>query len=111
MTQTEDNRTITRARTPFKFDWEIELERIAQKHGVPLSALRGKGKLRILADARRECYRYLRDVRGWSLPQIGKSFNRDHSTIFHALMTPEDRDALNADRARRIRFARQCGDR
>lgn len=57
------------------------LNAIARKHGVDLEALRGKGKFRILCDARRECYTYLWHERGWSTPQIGGYFNRDHTTI------------------------------
>ena len=106
---TEDKCTATRARAPFKFEWEIELELIAQKHSVPLAALREKGRSKLLVAARKDCYRYLRDQREWSLPQIGKYFNRDHSTIIHSLRSDEDREALNADRARRIRLARQWG--
>lgn len=107
MTNTEH---ATRAHASFKFDWEIELELIAQQHSVPLSALRANGRSKLLVAARKDCYRYLRDQRGWSLPQIGKYFNRDHSTIIHSLRSEEDHaEALRAMRLRK-RVAKQWGD-
>jgi chromosomal replication initiation ATPase DnaA len=57
------------------------LTAIARKHGVTLEALRAKGKFKVLCDARRECYTYLHQERGWSTPQIGGFFNRDHTTV------------------------------
>lgn len=105
-----EKQTATRAGETFKFDWESELELIAEKYSVPLSALRGKGKLRVLREARAECYRFLRDQRGWSLPKVGKYFNRDHSTIMHSLLSEEEREERLHHMRLHKRFARQWGD-
>lgn len=60
------------------------LEEIAQSHGQTLASIRGKGRFRAQVAAREECYFFLR-ARGWSLPQIGRFFNRDHTAVMYVL--------------------------
>lgn len=79
------------------------LEAIAAEHGLTLDQLISPNKFRRYVAARRECYRYLHEVRGWSTPQIGKLFRRNHSTIVVALDShgrAEERRAAKREYAR-----------
>jgi chromosomal replication initiator protein len=49
--------------------------------GVTERALRGSGRQRVLAWARQEAYTRLRDESPLSYPEIGRIFDRDHTTI------------------------------
>lgn len=66
-------------------DTRVALEAIAAGYGFTLDRLRAKGKFGRLCAARYECYRFLHQHRKWSTPQIGKLFNRDHTTVCAAL--------------------------
>lgn len=61
-----------------------DLGAIAASHGLYLERLQTKSRTRRFCDARADCYRYLRKE-GWSTPQIGALFNRDHTTVVWAL--------------------------
>lgn len=74
-----------------------ELEAIAARHGFTLAALQSKGRFRKQCVARQECYEFLWMKRGWSTPQIGRLFNRDHSTIVWFL---DNQGTLERKRAR-----------
>lgn len=84
-----------------KLDWQIGLDRIAHKHGFTVLRLREKGKFQTLVNARKECYAYLRD-RGWSLPSIGRFFNRDHTTVMWSLYPETKIEAKRAAMRRSV---------
>lgn len=88
-----------------KLDWQIGLASVAAKHGFTVERLRGPGKFRTLVNARKDCYAYLRD-RGWSLPKIGRHFNRDHTTVIWALHPDAKAEAKRA-RLRRAAMERK----
>jgi hypothetical protein len=53
---------------------------------VTFADIMSTSRLRHIVYARRDCMRRLREVRGWSYPQIGKYFGgMDHTTVMHNL--------------------------
>ena len=56
----------------------------AANHGVTIAQVMGSGRQRPLVSARRELWKRLhRD--GYSVTQIGRETNRDHTTVLHGL--------------------------
>lgn len=74
---------MSRAHRALSSRWRAGLEAIASQHGVSLRYLL-QGRCRAYAKARADCYRYLKGE-GWSYPQIGGLFGRDHTTIHYWL--------------------------
>jgi len=62
--------------------------RVAEKHGLTIGDIRGKSRLQAHVDARWEAIQAVRlAFPDDSLTQLGRLFNRDHTTIMHALAT------------------------
>lgn len=60
--------------------------RVAQWRGVPFAVIVGTRRTRHIVAARFEAIRAVADARpDLSLPQLGRIFNRDHTSILHAL--------------------------
>jgi chromosomal replication initiator protein len=64
---------------------------VADAHRLAVSALLGPTRLKGVVAARQEAMWRIRQVMGpdgvtprYSLPQIGRHFSRDHSTVIHA---------------------------
>lgn len=60
------------------------LEPVILKYKISYKELSGPSRVAKLHQPRRHCFAVLRDA-GFSTPQIGRLFNRDHSTVVHAL--------------------------
>jgi chromosomal replication initiator protein len=58
-------------------------ERVAQRYRVPVKALRGTSRVRNVARARQVAMSVARQA-GFSFPQIGAFFSRDHTTVMHS---------------------------
>lgn len=59
---------------------------VASKHGVTVSAIKGSARHRAIVAIRHEAMAFVYKLRpDLSLPQIGRVFNRDHTTILHAV--------------------------
>lgn len=56
---------------------------VATEYGVPPEAITGRDRHRQIAKARRLAYWLARVEFGFSYPELGLSFGRDHSTIMH----------------------------
>lgn len=56
----------------------------AANHGTTIGALFGESRQRQDVAARREVWRKMKDD-GFSLSEIGRLTNRDHSTVLHGL--------------------------
>jgi chromosomal replication initiation ATPase DnaA len=52
--------------------------------GLTAAEVMSRGREPQQAEARKRAYRAARDL-GWSYPQIGRAFERDHSTIIQVL--------------------------
>ncbi|WP_332763979.1 helix-turn-helix domain-containing protein [Phenylobacterium sp.] len=59
--------------------------RVAEKHGLTLDDLRSPSRRRPLVVARQEAMHEIRQATTQSLPAIGRFFDRDHTTVIHAL--------------------------
>ena len=57
----------------------------ASDHGLTVDDLVGKVRTRHISAARFEAMARIRAERKLSLPAIGRLFNRDHTTVLHAL--------------------------
>lgn len=57
---------------------------IALKHGLTRHDLLGRERFPRISKARHEAFYYFRR-KGWSYPEIGRLFGRDHSTIIHGV--------------------------
>lgn len=58
----------------------------AKRHGVRYQDIVGASRTRSIVIVRHAAMRAVADARpDMSLPQIGRAFNRDHTTIIHAL--------------------------
>lgn len=80
--------------------WRRDLEAIASLHGMTFETTLRKERFRALVNARRDCYAYLRE-QGWSYPEIGALYGRDHSTVMFALCDDAEKRAVKLERARR----------
>lgn len=66
----------------------LEVCRVAE---VSLDDLRGAGRTRRLAHARQAAMWLARQTTDASLPEIGRFFHRDHTTVIHAIRAVEGR--------------------
>lgn len=80
--------------------WRRDLEAIASLHGMTFETTLRKERFRVFVNARRDCYAYLRE-QGWSYPEIGALYGRDHSSVMHALCDDAEKRAIKAERNRR----------
>lgn len=65
------------------------LEKVAKKYGVSTEDIRGSKRTKEIAWARHISIYLIRKLTDMSLPQIGKIFNRDHTTVINSLKTIE----------------------
>ena len=70
---------------------------VYKKYGIKKEELLGKSRSREIAQARHVAIYLIRKITEMSLPNIGKTFNRDHTTVMSSCDTIEDklkRDAV-----------------
>lgn len=65
--------------------------RTAERHGVSLDDMMGLSRRPRIAQARQEAMHEIRQATTFSLPQIGRFFNRDHTTVIHGVRAHEQR--------------------
>ena len=63
-------------------------ERVSEEYKFTVKELRGPGRSHCFSEPRRVIWSELKQ-RGYSLPQIGRFFGRDHTTILHGLKAHE----------------------
>ena len=68
--------------------WDIT-KAIANRAGISMVDIRGAGREKRFVEARHAAFMKIRKTLGRSLPEIGKFFNRDHSTVMYALRKME----------------------
>lgn len=71
--------------------WRVIAQAVALTHEVTVAELIGPRRTRLIAHARQHAFSEIRRQTKLSLPQIGRFFNRDHSTVL---------SGINAHRAR-----------
>lgn len=57
--------------------------RIAALYGIDLEALLGRARSKTLAEARSVAMWAARHRLGWSFPELGRAFDRNHTTIMY----------------------------
>jgi chromosomal replication initiator protein len=61
------------------------ISEVAKYYGIDESVIRSKLKNKGTAEARTMAIYLTRDLTGLSLPEIGREFDRDHSTILYSI--------------------------
>ncbi len=69
----------------------------AEKYSVTIDDLRGPARKRPLVHYRQECMYRIHKSTKFSLSQIGRLFNRDHTTVYHAINAVERRISEGKD--------------
>jgi chromosomal replication initiation ATPase DnaA len=78
-----------------KSNWRLIIEKIAMRIDRPVEEfLKSKSRERNLTFARQEAYYLLRRQTNMSLPQIGKKFGKDHTTILSGYLAHIKRNRL-----------------
>jgi chromosomal replication initiator protein len=77
-------------------------ERVAERFQIPVKALRGPSRIKNVAWARQVAMSVARSA-GFSFPQIGAFFGRDHSTVMHSCAKVGERAAADAGLAKELR--------
>jgi chromosomal replication initiator protein len=77
-------------------------EKVAERFRVPVKALRGPSRVKNVAWARQVAMSVARST-GFSFPQIGAFFGRDHSTVMHSCAKVGERAAEDAGLAKELR--------
>lgn len=70
--------------------YEETIKKITQYYEVTLPQLRAKDRKREIVLARMICMCSLKQEHGWTLKKVGDYFNRDHTTVIHAIQTIKD---------------------
>lgn len=84
MTTQEQINTIE-AVTPRQFTLVI-VESVGARHGVSVKAIMSEDRGRVVVRARHEAWAEVYVYRPhWSYPELGRRFNRDHSTIMYGI--------------------------
>ena len=66
------------------------ISEVARFHNISEDVIRGTQKNKGIAEARQVAMYLIRKMTNLSLPDIGKEFNRDHSTVIHAVRKVEN---------------------
>lgn len=78
---------------PFNFyarpGWKCIVKLISLKSGIPFDDIVGPRRLRPIIPWRMLAMKLVHDLCGYSLPQIGGYFHRDHSSVLYAIRTIE----------------------
>ena len=65
------------------------IDQVCKLYGVEASVLRGTQKSKGIAEARQICMYLIRKLTNLSLPDIGKEFGKDHSTVLYNIRKVE----------------------
>ena len=68
-------------------------QEVAERHGLTLAAMRGAGPRRSVAWPRQEAMALMHATGAYSMPQIGRFFGRDHTTVLWAIRRVKERGA------------------
>lgn len=58
---------------------------VADKHDVTVADLKGPSRVKHIVAARFEAMARMYDLGIWSMPQIGRFFGRDHTTVLNGI--------------------------
>nr|WP_161883042.1 chromosomal replication initiator protein DnaA [Deinococcus alpinitundrae] len=85
--------------TPLEIKVEMKdvLRTVAARYGLGAELLRGSGRMREVVVPRQIAMYLIRDLTSHSLPEIGSFFDRDHSTVMHAISKVTDNIQKDAE--------------
>lgn len=69
---------------------EIILREVSNYYCIPVEKLRGSGRSRDMVLPRQIAMYLVRKLTDYSLPEIGKVFSRDHTTVLHSINKVEE---------------------
>ncbi len=69
---------------------DLIISQVALYYGVDEAAIRGKHRGRNVIDARQMAMYLIRNMTNLSLPDIGKAFNKNHTTVLYSIKQVED---------------------
>ena len=69
---------------------EIILQEFSNFYTIPVEKLRGSGRSRDMVQPRQVAMYLVRKLTDYSLPEIGKVFSRDHTTVLHSINKVEE---------------------
>lgn len=70
----------------------MAIVKLVSKHtGIPVPYIMGVRKSRSVAHARWLAFYLAHDVQGFTLEEIGKAMNRDHTTVLHGVRMERER--------------------
>ena len=83
------------SQTPFQYQTPAReaLRAVSTRTRVPSADILGRDRRPLIAAARHEAIWRVRRVTGWSLPRLGRFFDRDHTTVLHSVREMEKRSA------------------
>lgn len=73
------------------------LQAVANYYSIPVEQILGNRRSKDTIQPRQVAMYLVRDMTNYSLPEIGKVFSRDHSTVLHAINKIEDERKNSAD--------------
>jgi len=88
-------RDYVQAGTPFRITLEQVMKAVCEQFGVSLDEMTGRTRSKQLVVPRQIAMYISREMTDHSLPDIGRAFKRDHSTVIHA--HAKVRDLLQED--------------
>lgn len=86
--------SLWRGRIPIRRTMAQILAEVAEQSNVSVADLKSPARFRCIAWPRQEAMWRMVNEGRWSLPQIGRFFNRDHTTVIWAWRQVEKRNAL-----------------
>lgn len=69
---------------------ELILREVSRYYCIPVEKLQGSGRAKDMVLPRQVAMYLIREMTGYSLPEIGKVFSRDHTTVLHAINKVEN---------------------
>lgn len=76
----------------------------AMESGVPVHVLTGGDRTRHVAHARQDAMLRIHEETNFSLPQIGRMFGRDHTTVLYSIRAARARRELRRFRQSEVTF-------
>ena len=77
-----------------------ELAIIAHDHKLTLREVFSASRVADVVECRNKCMWHVRSQYGYSLPKIGRMFNRNHATVYHGIAAHETKMGIENDRTR-----------
>lgn len=74
----------------------------AEHFGIPVAQLSAKTRIKEIVVCRQSAMKMLSEYTGLTLKSIGSYFDRDHTTVYHALITIEDYQYTDAVFSKKI---------